>query len=370
MKILHVEGGRNLYGGAHQILLLIEGLSARGVENHLACRIDSALSTAAQPFAIVHEMQMGGDLDVGLIGRLCRLIRRIRPDIVHLHSRIGADVMGGIASRLTGTPVIHSRRQDNPEHPISVALKYRLHDRVIAISSGIARVLLDEGLPAGKLRVVRDAVDISPFAFAPDRQWLAGEFSLPSESLVIGVVAQLIRRKGHQLLLDAMPSLLADQPNIQVLFFGKGPMEKELLNIIHQQGLNQHVRLVGFRNDLPRILPSLDLVVHPAFREGLGVSLLQASSAAVPIVAARTGGIPEAVKDGVNGLLFEPGDIEGLVSRITQLLGDPIQRKQMGAAGRELIDREFNSDVMVEGNLRVYYELMSKSSFSADQQSL
>ena len=89
-----------------------------------------------EPLGIVPLMEalrMAGDLDVGLIVRLLSLIRSARPDLVHLHSRIGADVMGGIACRLTGVPVVHSRRQDNPESRVAVALKYRLHDRVIAM---------------------------------------------------------------------------------------------------------------------------------------------------------------------------------------------------------------------------------------------
>ena len=128
MRVLHVEGGRNLYGGAHQILLLMEGLKARGIDNVLACRIDSDLSKVAAPLAEVHAIRMDGDLDVGLIRRLYRVIQQTQPDILHLHSRIGADVMGGIAGRFAGIPVIHSRRQDNPESRLAVALKYRLHD--------------------------------------------------------------------------------------------------------------------------------------------------------------------------------------------------------------------------------------------------
>lgn len=358
MRVLHVEGGRNLYGGAHQILLLAEGLQQRGVDNVIACRLGSELSRAALPVAEVHAIRMGGDLDFGLLGRLFRLIQRTRPDIVHLHSRIGADVMGGIASRLAGVPVVHSRRQDNPEARLVVALKYRLHDRVIAISDGIAEVLLSEGLSAQKLRVVRDAVDATPFLHAADRAWFAREFGLDSDGPFIGVVAQLIPRKGHRYLLEAIPPLLASFPGLKVLFFGKGPMETELRQRIDLQGLRQHVHLVGFRDDLPRILPCLDLFVHPALKEGLGVSLLQASSAGLPIVASRAGGIPEAVRDGVSGILVDPAHSVMLGQAINTLLSDSDLRLCMGAAGRELVQREFSANHMVEGNLAVYRELV------------
>ena len=98
MNVLHVEAGRNLYGGAQQVLYLLEGLHVRGVRNVLACPRGCALARAAEPFARVYEMPMWGDMDVLMALRLYRLMRRERPDIVHLHSRIGADVMGGIAA--------------------------------------------------------------------------------------------------------------------------------------------------------------------------------------------------------------------------------------------------------------------------------
>lgn len=358
MKVLHVEGGRNLYGGAHQILLLMEGLKARGIDNILACRTGSALAQAALPLAQVHAIKMEGDLDVGLIPRLYRIIRDTRPDIVHLHSRIGADVMGGIAARLAAVPVVHSRRQDNPESRLAVGLKYRLHDRVIAISDGIGKVLLSEGLPPVKLCCVRDAIDITPLVDHPERAWFESEFGLEPGTLTLGVVAQLIRRKGHQLLLEALPEILSAFPRIHVLFFGKGPLESELRNTIEKMGLTQQVQLAGFRDDLPRILPCLDIFVHPALREGLGVSLLQASLARLPIVATRVGGIPEAVREGETGLLVEPGNPHDLSRAVMQLLGDPDLRQRLGRAGRHWVEEAFSADIMVDGNLAVYRELL------------
>jgi glycosyltransferase involved in cell wall biosynthesis len=360
VKILHVEGGRNLYGGALQVKYLLEGLSARGVQNVLACRAGSELSRVAAPYAEIREMPRAGDMDLSMIARLYGLIRAERPDLVHLHSRIGADVMGGAAARLAGVAVVHSRRQDNPEPRWMVALKYRLHDRVIAISEGIAQVLLSEGLPASKLRCVRSAVDPRPFQQPCERDWFLSQFGLPRESQVIGIVAQLIARKGHRILLEALPGLIARFPTLHLLVLGKGPLERELREMIRHLGLAGRVHLAGFRDDLPRILSCLDLLVHPALMEGLGVSLLQAAGAGVPIVACRAGGIPEAVRDGVNGLLVPPGDVEALGEAIGRVLSDPALARSMGAAGRKLVEREFSVDGMVEGNLTVYRELLAE----------
>lgn len=359
MKVLHVEGGAHLYGGALQLLYLLEGLAARGIDNHLACRRGCALAMRAEPFAEVHGMPMHGDLDVLMTGRLYRLIHRVQPDLVHLHSRIGADVMGGIAARLAGVPVLHTRRVDNPESRWLVALKYRLHHRVIAISEGIARVLLAEGLPPAKLRVVRSAVVAERFA-RPCRPGLLRErLGLPEDALLIGVVAQLIERKGHAVLLRALPALVAEQPRLQVVFFGQGPLAATLEQQARELGLEQRVHLVGFREDLAELLPCLAVLVHPARMEGLGVSLLQAAAAGVPIVATAVGGIPEAVEDGVTGVLVPAGDSEALGQAMRSLLADRSLREQLGRAGAERVRRVFSVELMVEANLAVYRELLA-----------
>jgi len=360
MKVLHVEGGRNLYGGALQVLYLLKGLQARGIENVLACPRGSELSRAAAGFAEVCGMRMGGDLDLPMIARIYRLIRSAQPDLIHLHSRIGADVLGAIAAGLAGVPVVHSRRQDNPEMPWLARAKYRLHDRVIAISEEVARVKLSEGLPPHKLRCVRDAVDAGAFQEPCDYAKFRAAFGLPEDSLVIGVVAQLIARKGHRYLLEAMPALIERFPTLHALFFGKGPLEPELRQQSQRLGITERIYFAGFRGDLPQVLPCLNVLVHPALREGLGVSLLQAASAGVPIVAFRAGGVPEAVRDGLNGLLVPPKDVEALRQAIGRVIGDPELARRLGAAGREVAEREFSIDAMVEGNLQVYQELLAQ----------
>lgn len=361
LKILHVEGGSRLYGGALQVLYLLRGLTERGVENRLACRRGSEFAVMAEGFATLERLPMHGDLDLLLVPRLYRLIRRHSPDLVHLHSRIGADLMGGLAGRLAGVPVVHTRRVDNPELRWLAAAKYRLHDRVIAISAGIREVLREAGVPQEKLRLVRSAVDSDAYAQPCDRPSVLAAFGLPAETLLVGVVAQLIPRKGHLVLLRALPPLIAEFPELRVVFFGRGAAEGRIREQIHALGLHPRVHLAGFRDDLPAILPCLDLLVHPAMMEGLGVSLLQAAAAGVPIVATKVGGIPEAVEDGVGGCLVPPGDVGALAAAMRGVLADPYLRRAYGEAGRARVRADFSVDAMVEGNLAVYRELLQEA---------
>jgi glycosyltransferase involved in cell wall biosynthesis len=349
----------HLYGGAKQVVYLLSGLHQYGVESRLVCPHGSAVGEAVRQIGTtVEEIPMGGDLDLGLIFRLKRSIQRFNPDLVHIHSRRGADIMGGIAARMVGTKSVLSRRVDNPEHPWMVRSKYRLYDRVIAISQGIADVLSQEGVPSQKLVCVRSAVDVDLYQQRCDKAWFREEFGLAEDALVIGVAAQLIPRKGHRYLLEAMPRLVRAFPQLHLLLFGKGALRTTLEQQIEALQLQQYVTLTGFRDDLPQLLPCLDLLVHPALMEGLGVALLQAASAGLPIVAVDAGGMPEAVEDGVSGLLVPPGNGEALASAIHRLLDDETLRRRMGESGREKMQRGFSVEQMVLGNLVVYRDLL------------
>ncbi len=357
LRVVHVETGLHLYGGAQQVAYLLEGLAQRGVDNVLVCPPGAAIGKHFAGSAVrVVELRCAGDADLGFIARLAGLLRREAPHLVHLHSRRGADVLGGIAAKVAGVPAVLSRRVDNPEPPLWARCKYRLYDRVICISEGIARVLRDEGVDAARLRVVRSAVDAAPWRKPLTRAAFCDRFDLPQEALLIGVVAQLIQRKGHRVLFDALRGLPLPQP-VALVLFGQGPLQDELASRAATLPLAA-VRFAGFCQDLPQWLGALDLLVHPALAEGLGVSLLQASAAGVPIIASGVGGIPEAVRDGVNGLLVPPGDAPALGAAIARLAADPAQRRRLGAAGSWLVDAEFATDAMIQNNLDVYRQLL------------
>ena len=126
MKVVHVEAGRYLYGGAQQVVWLNEGLTRRGVENVLVCPTGSDIAAAVEGNARVHAIKMSGDLDVGVLPRLMRILQAEKPDLIHIHSRRGADVYGGLAARFMGIPAILSRRVDNKESRLLSPLRLLL----------------------------------------------------------------------------------------------------------------------------------------------------------------------------------------------------------------------------------------------------
>lgn len=354
MKILHIETGRHLYGGALQVCYLLEGLAQRGVENHLVCTANSEISRTAAPFASIHAMLMHGELDLAFPVRLLRLVQRLRPDVLHVHSRRGADLWTGICGRMSGVPTVITRRVDNREWLPFARVKYGSYDRIVTISEGIRQVLLSEGLASDRVTCIHSVVKFELYQEQKNRGWFAEQFGVPVTAPLVGVIAQLIPRKGHRYLLEILPRLQTRFPNLQVVFFGQGPLRAELEAYVAEHELAEVVTFAGFRKDMHKILPCLDLVVHPALMEGLGVALLQAAAAGVPIVGARAGGIPEVVRDGLNGRLVEPGNSEALFAAVCELLANPALAREYGDAGRELVQRDYSIGSMVEGYLNVY----------------
>lgn len=361
MRVMHIEAGKHLYGGALQVHYLTRELASMGVENYVVCPFDAELLQVLSSNVVALPIKMKGDVDIGLIYRLKQLLKIHKIDLVHVHSRRGADLFGLIAAKLSGVPVVVSRRVDNSENRWFARWKYHSYNHVISISEGIRQVLLRQGIKKEHVTTVISSVDTQKFRPVSNAHWFQSEFGLDDECITIGVLAQLIKRKGHSVLFKALVEIVKTHSNIEVLIFGKGPIKDTLQEEVLQLGLTKWVRFVGFRTDIEDILPNLDLVVHPAFTEGLGVSLLQASACGVPIIASKVGGIPEAVRPAQNGLLVDVGDSKQLADAVIQLISSYETRQKMATKGRELALTKFSTQTMAKGNLAIYQKVLGSS---------
>ena len=367
LRVLHLESGRMVLGGARQVVDLVHGLGAAGGENWVACPPGSRLVELLPERATrVISAPMRGDFDVTTAWHVARIIRSHSPDLIHVHSRRCLQWLGGLAARSQRVPVVYTRRNPSAELPWVARTKYAMYDRVIAISTCIFEQLARLGVPRAKLRLVPSGVDLPPAP--PSRQALRSELGLDDEALVLGSIGQFSRRKQQAQVIEAARQLRDRYPQLKLLLFGVGPMESSLQRHVATSGLKGVVRFAGFRADVRRLLPALDVVVHPATGEGLGVALLEAAAAGVPIVAARDGGIPDIVRHELNGLLVEPGQVAGLAAAISKLLDDSGLRCTYGAAGRALVARHFTCEQMVAGNLAVYQEVLAQRTASDRRQ--
>jgi hypothetical protein len=177
MKIVHVETGRHFYGGAQQVVWLVRGLVDRGVDSLLVCTPGSAIDKVARDAGLeVANVACAGEHDLRFAWRLHSLLRKEKPDILHCHSRRGADFPGGWAAVSSRTPAIVSRRVDSPESPTAAAIRYAPFKKIVAISEHIAAVLGKSRIRGKRLSVIRSAVDADAVKSNVDRA-ITGFFS-------------------------------------------------------------------------------------------------------------------------------------------------------------------------------------------------
>ncbi|MFH1239260.1 MAG: glycosyltransferase [bacterium] len=356
-NILHVNTARTWRGGEQQLVYLVEGLRDRGHNNFIACQPNSSLAEKLSSRGVtVITLPMRGEWDLFAAVRLAKIIKRNNVQIVHLHTA-HAHTLGALAAKVNpGCKVIVSRRVDFHIHS---SVKYRIGvDRIIAVSEGIKTVLVKDGVSTGKISVIYDGVDLSKFNNLRSGDYLYQEFDLKKGTPIIGIVAALAPHKHHQNFLTAAKIIKEEFPTVHFLIVGEGELKKELQELSRKLGLDNEVIFCGFRDDIPELISIFDIFVLSSYLEGMGSSLLEAMALAKPIVATNTGGIPEVVKHGLNGLLVPPRDSEALAQAIIDLLKDEEKRKEMGLEGRDMV-REFSTAQMIEGTLEVYKEVVN-----------
>jgi glycosyltransferase involved in cell wall biosynthesis len=360
VKILHVETGRHFLGGPQQVIYLINALRERGHDNTLVCPPDSGINNVARQAGIrVQNLFCAGDLDLPFAYRLAQYFKEARPDIVHCHSRRGADILGGLAASFADIPTVVSRRVDNTEMRLMAALRYRPFKKVIAISDAVANVLLDRGVEAERLVIIRDAVDVGAFDNPPDCDAFRQEFSLNANHFVIAAAGQLIPRKGHQYLLEAIAELKDRYTQLRLVVFGEGYLNNQLRAQAASLRLGDVVQFAGFREDLDTYLACFDLFAHPALAEGLGVVALKAAAAGVPVVGFEAGGMVEAVAHEKTGLLVQAEDAGALADAIARFVDDPSLGRQYGEAGRRRMQSEFSIDAMADKHVALYESVLN-----------
>ena len=231
-------------------------------------------------------------------------------------------------------------------------------DAVMVNSRAVAEdVRRTERFAEGKMFLVLNGLEI-PLE-SGGRKSPPADLGIPPGAPIVTYVANLREDKGHLCLLDAARAVVAEFPAVRFLFVGREDAEAALVRQrIRELGLERHILLTGSRRDVAGILDASFLVAHPGEQEGLSNAILEAMAAGVPVVASDVGGNPEAVEDGVTGLLVPSGDPGALASGILELLRDPARAGEMGRAARERARERFSLDGMVAAVEETYLELL------------
>ncbi|HET9235520.1 MAG TPA: glycosyltransferase [Candidatus Eisenbacteria bacterium] len=359
LSVLHVGTALGYRGGEQQLFFLLRGLKERGETTPAALPEHGLLAHRAREAGIaVLPLRARGDLDLRAAATLRGYVRRHRPQILHLHTArahaIGRLALAGLANR---PKTVVSRQVSFPTRggPLR-RLKY-VHgiDRYVAVSRSAALSVLRAGVPPDRVTVVPCGVDLAVFQVPRDREGLKQELAIRDTAKLVGLTGALEEGKGPGDVLEAVAGL---SPDVHVLLTGEGTLRDALERRSRRGDLAGRVHFLGWREDFPRVLRSLDVLCLPSRQEGFPNAILDALAAEVPVIATRVGGVPEMLESGVDGLLVEPANPPALREALSRILDDPSLGAALAARGGRTIQR-FTADRMVERTLAVYQDVLT-----------
>ncbi|MBC7186763.1 MAG: glycosyltransferase family 4 protein [Calditrichaeota bacterium] len=349
LRILFVNSIQMFGGGEVWMLRTLTLLKKRGHRVWLLCRPGTRLAQEAGRQGIpVVTMHMRGDFDPLVIWQVYRLLKRLRVQVV-LTNMDKELRFAGIAARLAGVKAVFPTR--GIDYPLKDRWRYRfaytrIASAVIANSQATANALLRNApwLAREKIVVIHNGIDPLPFAMGRPR--LRHELDIAPKAKVVGFVGQLDERKGICYLLEAFRQVHHRYPEAVLLMVGEGPLREWIAEAAARENLP--VILTGFREDVPAVMQSIDLLVLPSLWEGFGIVLIEAMAARKPVVTTAVSSMPEIVVHGETGLLVPPADAGALADAICRLLADPALRQRMGRAGRARVEAHFSDRRMVD----------------------
>jgi len=313
--------------------------------------------------------------DLSIILKLFFLFKKQQVDVVNTHNAL-ACWYGNIAARMAGIPVVFTLRNNQRQNyqlllkrkPFYVAarlmdcISMRIANRVIAVSKRLEQFYIEnERIPQKKISTIYNAIDLEPIK-EYQKGHGAGEarkkLGIPEQSLVIGIVGDLVERKGHACLINAARIVLKKNPRLVFLVVGDGPMKAFLDRQIDQHGISDHFIFTGHVTKVFDYLSAMDVFVLPSHAEGISRALMESMAMGKPSVCSAIDGNIEAVVDGVTGFLFPVEDHQVLAEKISRLLDDVDSRTRMGKESSKRAEKVFDIKLLSQAYEALYWNLV------------
>ena len=308
----------------------------------------------------VHHLNKRAGVDSGLFLRFRKLLRERKIQVMHSHN-FSAWLYSGVATRSLGN-ILHIHTEHSGvgalrrRHVVERWLS-RLTPHVVAVSKHVHQVMINEiGIASRRVRLIQNGVNTSRFAPNSDsRSAMRQMLGLGHHDIAIGIIARLAPVKNHTHLLRAFARISdAGQTHAQLFVIGDGSERQSLEILSAQLGIKSRTRFLGERSDTEALLNALDIYVLSSLSEGMNLTLLEAMSVGLPIVATAVGGNGEIIDDGKTGFLVPLSDELAMSARLDQLIFDPALRLQFGQAARATAKGKFDEQIMIEAYLSLY----------------
>lgn len=376
----------------NKILFLIDSLGHGGAEKLLtlylkyldkekfSARVCVFADRGGNPLAVeIEKLDIQVDLlpvnklrDLSALPRLVTYIKDKNFDILHTQLSF-ANTLGSIASSLAGVPslsTLHTLK--NPSKGTSSFWRFQLmgfclrlfSDRIISVSEA-TRIYNNEKLklPEKKTLTLFNGIEIDKFQTLNDRKKaiFKQELRIPESSKVVTTVAVLRKEKGLQYMIEAMPEIIHEVPDVTYLIVGDGEYRSELETVSAETGVSDRVKFVGYQEDVSNFLSISDLFVLPSLTEALPTVLAEAMVVGVPIIASEVGGIPEMIRHNHNGILVPPKNVNMLAQATLRLLTKDILLAEMCAEnGKKFVYEKFNITTQIKMLEEIYLKLLSE----------
>jgi glycosyltransferase involved in cell wall biosynthesis len=213
------------------------------------------------------------------------------------------------------------------------------------------------GVPREKIELVKSGVNLDEFSKPTKGAEIRTELGLIQDQHLVLYVGRLRPVKGVEFGIRAFALVKNKRPNLYMALAGEGEQLCKLQNLVNDLGINNHVKFLGVRNDLPDLLAAADSILIPSLNEGFPRTAIEAMAAGKPIVATRVGGIPEAIIDGKTGILVPAKDIPAMAEALISLIDDALLRERLGAAGAKLAKKNYSINNYVNRLNELYYRL-------------
>lgn len=382
LKLLHLNAGTKLGGTETMILRFLDNIDHNQFQAYVGAffpggeLLDESDKRGAQ--TILFKITSSANPIQLLSGfvRLYKFLKKHKIDIIHMYG-FWTNIGGRIAAKLVKTPVIITgqRTEDNWRklfHSFLDRITSRWVDLYISVfNKGKELLVKRDRIPENKVVVVNNGIDLnwaSPALPTLVRKipqklgtsqvlrkgWASPVKSSEKHFPLIGMTAAFNQFKAQDELIKAAPKILEKFPQAKFILAGCGNTEKKMSEMINNLGLNSHFSIPGFVKDIRQILSQLDIFVLASHSEGFPVSILEAMSMGIPVVASNVGGIPELVEDRVTGILVEPNCSEKLADAIIEILESPEKAKWMSEAAKERVKKHFTIEQMM-GQLEFLY---------------
>ncbi len=379
INVLHIHTLPIISGSGINTFLSMNGMDRKLFKVELACApggrlIDLVQNNGMEVRTFINLVQPLRPLkDLLAIFNLTLFLKKKDYHIVHTHNS-KAGFLGRLAGRLAGVPIIihtvhgfafHDREPfwrrtlfRNLER-----LASRWCDRMIFISQPLIDWALKEKI-VHKKKIVKiySGIDLERFrpATEDEKSRIRKRWGIGPDEAVIGIVSKLWEGKGHRVLIESFKTVKKEIPGARLIIVGEGYLYDSLKTLVERLGLENSVLFTGFQSDIPEIITTFDVVVLPSFFEGMGRVLLEGMAMEKPLVASNVGGIPDLVKDGINGILIAPGEVDELSDALLKLLKDQGLANKMGKEGRKMVSDRFSAKTMVDSIQHLYLEYLER----------